>query len=339
MTAPGESAPTQGQTTVSGVAPRQRRGGERSMVPPGEPRSYYGQPVLAKPVWSKEIPLYFWVGGIAGASAPLALVASLSGNDELARRAQGAALAGALISPVLLIKDLGKPMRFFNMLRVFKVTSPMSVGSWILSGFSAAVTLGAAREFTDRLPRLGRTGQVAGLLLGPGLSTYTAALIANTAVPAWHDARGELPYVFATSSLATAGGLATALTPPRSAGPARRLTVAGAVAELVVTQVMERRLSERVGAAYHHGRPQQLLRAAKALNAAGAMAVAASRGRRPAATAGGLAVLAGGLLARWGIFAVGVASAQDPKATVGPQRDRLHRRPGTVGTASAAGSV
>ncbi len=298
------------------------------MVAPAEPRSYYGQPVLAKPVWSKEIPLYFWVGGVAGASAPLALVASLSGNDELARRAQGAALAGAVISPVLLIKDLGKPTRFFNMLRVFKVTSPMSVGSWILSGFGAAVTLGAAREFTDLVPRLGRAGQVAGLLLGPGLATYTATLIANTAVPAWHDARGELPYVFAASSLATAGGLATALTPARSAATARRLTVAGAAAELVITRVLERRLSARVGAAYHQGRPGQLLRAAKALTGAGAVAVVTSRGRRPAAIAGGLAVLAGGLLERWGIFEAGVASAQDPKATVGPQRDRITQRDG-----------
>ena len=298
------------------------------MVPPVEPRSYYGQPVLAKPVWSKEIPLYFWVGGVAGASAPLALVASLRGNDELARRAQGAALAGAVISPVLLIKDLGKPVRFFNMLRVFKVTSPMSVGSWILSGFGAAVTLGAAREFTHRLPRLGRAGQVAGLLLGPGLSTYTATLIANTAVPAWHDARCELPYAFAASSLATAGGLATALTPPRSAATARRLAVAGAAAELVITGVLERRLSERVGAAYHQGRPGQFLRAAKALTAGGVVAVVTSRGRRPAAIAGGLAVLAGGLFARWGIFQAGVASAQDPNATVGPQRDRLTRRDG-----------
>ena len=128
----------------------------------GEPRSYYGRPVIAKPVWSNEIPVYFWVGGIAGASAPLAFLASLRGNDELARRAQGAALAGAVISPLLLIKDLGQPQRFFNMLRVFKVTSPMSVGSWILTGFGAAATLGAAREFAGVLPRLGRAGQAAG---------------------------------------------------------------------------------------------------------------------------------------------------------------------------------
>ncbi len=92
--------------------------------------------------------------------------------------------------------------------------------------------------------------------------------------------------------------------------------------------MIERRLSERVGAAYHERRPGQLLRAAKALTGAGAVAVVTSRGRRPAAIAGGLAVPAGGLLERWGIFEAGVASAQDPKATVGPQRDRITQRDG-----------
>lgn len=104
------------------------------MVPPGEPRSYYGEPVLATPVWSPEIPLYFFTGGVAGAAAPLAFFAHGSGNHVLAQRAALVALAGAAVSPPLLIKDLGKPIRFLYMLRVFKVTSPMSVGSWILTG-------------------------------------------------------------------------------------------------------------------------------------------------------------------------------------------------------------
>jgi len=293
---------------------------------PSPPRSYYGQPVIAKPVWSNEIPVYFWVGGVAGACAPLALVSSLRGNGELARRAQGAALAGAVISPILLISDLGQSKRFLNMLRVFKVTSPMSVGSWILSGFGAAVTLGAARELLGILPRLGRAGQAAGLLLGPGLSTYTATLIANTAVPAWHDARGELPLVFAASSMASAGGLTTALTPVRSARAARRMVLVGAAAELAATQLLEHRLGERVGAASRQGRPRRLLRGAKALTGLGAGLVALRGRQRSAAVAGGLAVFAGGLLERWGIFQAGVASAADPGATVGPQRDRLAAR-------------
>ena len=109
----------------------------------------------------------------------------------------------------------------------------------------------------------------------------------------------------------------------RSAGAARRLAVTGAVAEFAAGQLMERRLGERVGSAYHQGPAGQLLRAAKALTGAGAATVALNGRRRTGAVVGGLAVVAGGLLERWGIFKAGVASAQDPKATVGPQRDRL----------------
>jgi hypothetical protein len=256
----------------------------------------------------------------------------MRGNEALAGRAQGAALAGAVISPVLLIKDLGKPQRFLNMLRVFKVTSPMSVGSWILVGFGASSILGAAREFTGILPRLGRAGQVTGVLLGPGLSSYTAALIANTAVPAWHDARTELPFVFAASSIATAGGLAAALTPVGSAGAARRMAVTGALAELAASELVERRVGARVSNPYRQERAGQTLRASKALTALGAGNVATRGRHRPE-------VLAGGLLERWGIFEAGVASSQDPAATVGPQRERLVERAGRRSRYARPGSA
>ena len=103
-----------------------------------EVRSYHGQPVLKQPVWTWEIPLYFFTGGAAGASAGLAYLGELSGNDELARRAWAVALAGLTVSPALLISDLGRPPRFLNMLRMFKVTSPMSVGTWVLSAAARA---------------------------------------------------------------------------------------------------------------------------------------------------------------------------------------------------------
>src|SRR4051794_41490477 len=121
------------------------------MVPPGDPRSYYGRPVIAEPVWNPEIPVYFFVGGVAGASAPLTLAASLRGNDVLARRASAIALAGSGLSAGLLIKDLGRPMRFLNMLRMFKVSSPMSVGSWILSASGLTTGVAALHAVTGRL--------------------------------------------------------------------------------------------------------------------------------------------------------------------------------------------
>jgi formate-dependent nitrite reductase membrane component NrfD len=295
------------------------------VVPRAEPRSYYGRPVLAPPVWKPEIPSYFFVGGLAGASGALAAVASFAGNGPLARRASAAALGGAIISPALLIRDLGRPERFLNMLRMFKVTSPMSVGTWVLSAFGGAAALGAAREWLGVLPRTGRAAQVAGLALGPAVSTYTAALVATTAIPVWHDARRELPGVFAASSAATAGGLAAALTPVAHAGAARALAVGGGAAELALTLRMERRLGD-AGAPYHAGRSGRLAKAAKAATAAGALAMAAVGRRRAGAVAAGAALLSGGALLRFSVFEAGTASAQDPAATVAPQRDRLDRR-------------
>ena len=98
-----------------------------------EIRSYHGQPVIKPPVWTWEIPVYFFTGGVAGASAGLAYLSEVRGNEVLARRAWGAAIAAVAVSPALLVSDLGRPERFLNMLRMFKVTSPMSLGSWSLS--------------------------------------------------------------------------------------------------------------------------------------------------------------------------------------------------------------
>ena len=123
------------------------------MVPPAEPRSYYGLPVIKEPVWTPEIPVYFFMGGLAGASAGLAFAARVTGRKKLARAATGNAFAAVAVSPVLLISDLGVPRRFLNMLRVFKVTSPMSVGSWIISAEGGFLTVTAAHEFLSWFPK------------------------------------------------------------------------------------------------------------------------------------------------------------------------------------------
>src|SRR5919206_1182670 len=140
--------------TQQGGSPDGR--GEVRMAPEEEVRTYYGRAVLKEPVWSWEIPWYFFAGGLAGASSNLALVARLTGNDKLARRAHLAALGGAAVSPVLLIMDLGRPKRFYNMLRVFKPTSPMNLGTWILTSFGPAVGIAAASDVLGVFPRLGR---------------------------------------------------------------------------------------------------------------------------------------------------------------------------------------
>jgi hypothetical protein len=292
------------------------------MVPRAEPRSYYGRPVLKSPVWTFEIPTYFWTGGVGGASAALAFGAELTGNDDLARRAWLNAGAALAVSPALLVSDLGVPRRFLNMLRVFKVTSPMSVGSWLLAGASSATALAAASSVTGERRREGRVAGAAAAALGLPLATYTAALVANTAVPVWHEARGELPFVFAASAAASAGAAAVVTTPARHAGPARALAVGGGVAELIAAQVMEHRLGE-LGEPYRRGPAGAFAWAAKATLAAGAGTLAwrGRRDRRAAVTGAGL-LAAGSLLERWAVFRAGFQSAADPAYTVGPQAER-----------------
>jgi hypothetical protein len=146
--------------------------------------------------------------------------------------------------------------------------------------------------------------------------------VANTAVPAWHEGRRELPFVFAGSAMASAGAATAALTPGPQAGPARRLTIFGAALETAAAAAMERRLGE-LGEPYRSGRAGRFARAARALTTAGG-ALVALRGHqhRTAAVLGGTAVLAGAICQRWAVFEAGKASAADPKYTVGPQRER-----------------
>jgi hypothetical protein len=274
------------------------------------------RPIIKAPVWTWEIPAYFYVGGLAGASAGLARLAEASGNDALARRASFVALGGAAVSPVLLISDLGRPERFLHMLRMFKVTSPMSVGAWVLAGVGAAASAGAA----DHLVRLpgGRLARTAAGALGLPLASYTAALVANTAVPAWHESRRTLPFVFVSGAAASAGGALTAITPARAAGPARRLAVGGAVAEIAATVAMEHGLGD-LSDAYD----RRVTRTARAAFALGAATVAAAGPRsRAAAVAGGLLLNAGAFLTRWDVYKAGFRSARDRRHTVAPQRKR-----------------
>lgn len=277
------------------------------VVPRAQPSSYYGRPVLKEPVWTWEVPTYFFVGGMAGAAAPLALGARLAGDETLARRAGLLSLAGVALSPPLLISDLGRPERFWRMLRVVRPTSPMSIGTWILSTFGAAS--GAAL-----LPPLAGPARVVAALTGPLVSTYTAVLIAQTSVPVWHDARRTLPWVFAGSSMAAAGGASFVLT---AAPAARALAIGGAALEVAADEAMVRGLDRRVRTTYEDRSVRPAHLGARALALAGAALVA--RGHR----AGGLALCAGSALTRVAIFRAGRVSAREPEQTVGPQRERV----------------
>jgi formate-dependent nitrite reductase membrane component NrfD len=307
--------------------------GEVRTVPEEEVRSYYGRAVLKEPVWTWEIPWYFFAGGLAGASSGLAVAARLAGNDELARRALLAALGGASVSPPLLIMDLGRPGRFYNMLRVVKPTSPMNVGTWILTAFGSSAGLAALSDVLGVFPRLGRFSEWSAALLGPALATYTAVLVADTSIPVWHEARRELPLVFAASSAASAGAAAAVLTPVEFAGPARRLAAGGVLLELGAVEVMKRRLGKFLAEPYEQEAAGRYDKLAKALSGVGAVvtALAGRKKSRAASVAGGALILAGAACERWSVFKAGFQSARDPKYTVMPQRERLNEGNGAHG--------
>jgi formate-dependent nitrite reductase membrane component NrfD len=290
-----------------------------------EVRSYYGRPVIKEPVWKWEVPLYFFSGGLAGGSSVLSLSAKLFGNEKLSRAALYIGAVADAVNPVLLIADLGRPERFHHMLRVFKVTSPMNIGAWILLVNGGASNTAALLELLGRFRPVKTFAHVVAALAGPPLATYTGVLLSDTAVPVWHDGRHELPWIFGASATASAGAAACVFLGPEDAAPARRLAVGAVAVEGALMQTMELRLGD-VGSVYHEGAAQKLSRTAKGLAGAGAILLAA-RGRRSrtVATIGGALVCAGELCLRYAVVKAGSQSARDPKHTIGPQRERANR--------------
>jgi hypothetical protein len=291
-----------------------------------EARSYYGRAVLKEPVWEPEIAAYFFTGGLGGASSVLSLVARFSGNELLAQRTIQIASAADAVSPPLLIADLGRPERFLNLLRVFKVTSPMSVGSWILAYSSAASSVSAFLNTIGRLPHVADLARAASAFSGAPLAVYTATLISDTAIPVWHEARRELPFLFGSSAVASAGAAAAIAVPRSEAGPARRLAVGGVLVQNALFRLMEKRLG-MLGEPYSRGEAGRFKKAAIGCTLGGAALIAGpGRRSRLAAAAGGALVLAGEVAVRFSVFKAGFQSARDPRYTVEPQRERSSRR-------------
>ena len=194
--------------------------------------SYYDVPLLKRPVWKWFIPAYFFLGGVAGASATLG-----ASYRPLRRRASRLSLIALSLGTGCLIADLGRPSRFANMLRVFRPTSPMNVGSWLLSVFGPAV--GAAAVFDSPV-----AAGVAGVA-GVPVAGYTGVLVAATAVPAWQEASVSMPVLFTASGVAGAASLLL-LGPcdDDAAAVLRRYGIAGKVGELAASAAVEKEVSD-----------------------------------------------------------------------------------------------
>jgi formate-dependent nitrite reductase membrane component NrfD len=288
-------------------------------------------PFIKPPVWSWEVPLYFWVGGIASGSAFVALAADLAGDEWSASLARKVALGAVLPAPVLLIIDLGRPARFLNMLRIFKPRSPMNMGAWCLASFSS---VGAGAVAADLLG-LRRTATGLGALnavLGGYLGSYTGVLLAATTVPVWARSRIFLGPIFVSTAAAT-GAAATRLvlvaTRRRPLGhPTRtalnRLGAAAMLAELTLSMVNQRRLG-RAGRVLSEGRPGRIFRTAKWLAGTG-VALNLLGGRRTGPLGQNVAsvlYLAGGIAFRYGWVEAGKASARDDEAVALMARGRV----------------
>jgi hypothetical protein len=288
--------------------------------------SYYGLPVLKAPVWTWQIPLYFFLGGISGVSACIGFVAQLFHSDPaLVRVSLWIALIGASICPILLIADLGRPARFLNMLRVFKLQSAMSMGAWILVAFSNCAFLsvvclelilkGFANPYLiSLLWPLEAAAAVTGLLL----ASYTGVLIGATAIPVWSENRELLPAHFLTSGL---GGSAAILELTGFLIPATQILgfVASAIETLIeiFLEVRKRPVDEPL----HHGRSGKTLRIAGLLEGPAALLLrvffgSSHTGRYAAA----VCFLLGSVLSRYAWIWAGRASAHDPHALFNLQR-------------------
>lgn len=277
------------------------------------PVGYYGKPIVRAHVWKDYIGWYFFTGGLAGASSVIAAIAQLSGRPALARDARRASLIGLLPSPVLLIADLGRPKRFIYMLRVLKPTSPMSVGSWLLTLYATAAGGAAGLAEFDTMPRMQRALTLAAGLTGPAVATYTGVLVADTATPAWHEARHELPLLFASSAGASAGAvtaMVSAMTGPADRAAAR-VGIVGAIAEVGVAAVMKHRLGTLD--TYSTDRAAKRFdRAARALSLGGAAIMLAGRRHRVVSLFAGAGIAAGSICERLAVLRAGTASASDP---------------------------
>jgi hypothetical protein len=307
---------------------RRRAGGraEQPMVPEAEFMSYYGKPVINRPVWeSPGIPGYLFLGGLAGAASLLGAGAHVSGRPTLATAAKAGSFGAGCVALAALLHDLGRPARFLNMLRMIKVTSPMNIGSWLLAGFVPAAGVAAASALTGRLPRTGAAATAGAALLGPPVAAYTAALISDTAVPAWHDGYPEMPFVFTGSAAMAAGGLGLLAAPLYENAPARNFALLGLGMEAAAFERMRRRIG-MIAEPYHSGRGGAYVKAGQALSLVALAAALPARQSRFLSGLSGAAFMAASAATRWGVFHAGMASADDPKYTVIPQRERVRAR-------------
>ena len=306
------------RTAAASALPVDGNGAHRAPQIQGR-ESYYGLPVLKTPVWTWEIPIYFFIGGIAGLSASLALIAQLFGGEpSFVRSALWVTLIGAAICPIFLIADLGRPARFLNMLRVAKIQSPMSIGAWVLVAFSGCAFVAVlAEELIVRgyggtfIVGLNWAGECTAALTGLILAAYTGVLIAATAIPVWFHNRHALPAHFLAAAMGGASAvlelLGFLITSTQLIG------IAAAIIETLLGVHFElNRLP--VNAPLHRGKSAIAFRIAGIMAGPGALVLRLVSDAAPIRRVAAVCFLGGSLLSRYAWIWAGQASAKDPEA-------------------------
>jgi len=308
--------------------------------------TYYGRPQLkAAPFENWVVGGYIALAGLSGAAAILSTLADLTrgsrrdadvrrgsrrDTEGVVRRGRYLALLAPTLGSALLIWDLHTPQRFYNMLRVAKRTSPMSIGTWLLVSFSAFSGFAAAAQFlADRMPGArwlrgaARAGSVPAAAVGTGLSTYTAALLSATSTPLWAAAPRALAVRFGSSSVAS-GAAALSLAEPsgRTGRALDKIALAALALELAAGAASHRAYKRKgVAAALGGGWGRTEALGATALGTAlplglHALSLATERHRSPGLSRlASLAVLGGSLLLRVSVMGAGDESAERPEVS------------------------
>jgi len=285
---------------------------------------YYGQPVVKPPVWTWEIPIYFFIGGFAGMAAVIAFAGLIFHEIDLARTAMSLATIGAVLSPILLTIDLGRPRLFLNMLRVFKYKSPMSVGAWIVFAFGACVIPGLiALELGTRYSFGGGTDQflkifahllvIGSAFWGVLLATYTGVLLGVTAIPAWFLHRVLLPIHFGSAGLGSATALLELL--GHRVAPLSALGFLAAAIETALWIWLEIDKHGAADRALHRGLPGWLIRGGEIFTGPLALILRVTNLIPLAA----IAFLLGAFISRFGWIETGKVCGRDPEAVFASQ--------------------
>ncbi len=312
---------------------RSRREGKDRVVPPRvyEGQTYYGRPALKTPHYRWLVASYLFVGGLAGAAQLIATAADLFGRERdrpAVRAGRYLALAGAVASPVLLIADIQTKARWYNMLRIFRGTSAMSIGSWTLPIFGGVSGLIATTQAVEDLTGTRALRPIGTLLAPPAVATgavmscYTGTLLASSSIPLWAAAWRRLPVLFALSAAATALSAISLLVGTRSSLAKRLglLALGVSVAEAAVEQLTESDMRERevAGPLEEPGLPAALYRVGAV--GAGTAAPLLLRGAallpgtpRALSTMASLLTLAGGFALRASLLLGGRESAERPR--------------------------